>query len=87
MVRLVLRYVTRGVPPLVHATGAGAATRQAIGTAAFYGMIGNTCPRLSFTPAPYVVITAAAERIREPKKLAAADVLVEFPSPVSSVTT
>jgi len=48
--QLLLRYVTRGVPPLVHATGAGAAGRQAIGTAVFYDMIGSTCLRLSFTP-------------------------------------
>ena len=75
------------MPPLVHATGAGAASRQAIGTAMFYGMIGSTCLGLSFTPVPYVVIRAIVERIRRPKKLAAEDVVVELLSPVLSVTT
>jgi HAE1 family hydrophobic/amphiphilic exporter-1 len=87
VVRLVLRYVTRGVPPLVHATGAGAASRQAIGTPVFCGMIGSTCLGLSFTPVPYVVITVIVERIRKPKKLAAEDVVVELLSPVLSVTS
>ena len=72
---------------LVHATGAGAASRQAIGTAVFYGMIGSTLLGLIFTPVPYVVSTAVAERIRKPKKLAAADVVVALPSPVLSVAT
>jgi len=87
VVRLGVRHVTRGVPPLVHATGPGAASRQAIGTAVFYGMIGSTCLGLSFAPVPYVVITAIVERIRKPKKLAAEHVLVELLSPVLSVTT
>jgi HAE1 family hydrophobic/amphiphilic exporter-1 len=52
-----------GVLPLVHATGAGAASRQAIGTAVFYGMIGNTLLGLVFTPLLYVAITAAVERV------------------------
>ena len=52
-----------GVLPLVHATGAGAASRQAIGTAVFFGMIGNTLLGLVFTPLLYVAITAAAERV------------------------
>jgi hydrophobic/amphiphilic exporter-1 (mainly G- bacteria), HAE1 family len=53
-----------GVFPLVHATGAGAASRQAIGTAVFYGMIGNTFLGLVFTPVLYVAVTAAAEWVR-----------------------
>jgi multidrug efflux pump subunit AcrB len=52
-----------GVLPLVHATGAGAASRQAIGTAVFYGMIGNTLLGLVFTPLLYVAITGAVERV------------------------
>lgn len=87
VVLLVLRYVARGVLTLVHATGAGAASRQAIGTAVFYGMVGSTFLGLIFTRVLYVVITAVAERIRKPKKLAAADVVVELPSPVLSATT
>ncbi|MBX3359274.1 MAG: multidrug efflux RND transporter permease subunit [Phycisphaeraceae bacterium] len=50
-----------GVLPLVNATGAGAASRQAIGTAVFFGMIGNTFLGLVFTPVLYVAITAASE--------------------------
>ncbi|MBS0196067.1 MAG: multidrug efflux RND transporter permease subunit [Planctomycetes bacterium] len=52
-----------GVLPMVHATGAGAASRQAIGTAVFYGMIGNTFLGLIFTPVLYVVITGIVEKI------------------------
>jgi HAE1 family hydrophobic/amphiphilic exporter-1 len=56
-----------GVLPLVHATGAGAASRQAIGTAVFYGMIGNTLFGLVFTPVLFVAITSVAERFRRPR--------------------
>src|SRR5262249_56877374 len=52
-----------GVLPLVNATGAGAASRQAIGTAVFFGMIGNTFLGLIFTPVLYVAITSISERI------------------------
>ena len=52
-----------GVLPLMIATGAGAASRQAIGTAVFYGMIGNTFLGLIFTPVLYVVIQAVTEKI------------------------
>jgi len=56
-----------GVLPLVHATGAGAASRQAIGTAVFYGMIGNTFLGLIFTPVLYVAVTGLSERLRRSK--------------------
>jgi HAE1 family hydrophobic/amphiphilic exporter-1 len=52
-----------GVLPLMIATGAGAASRQAIGTAVFFGMIGNTMLGLIFTPVLYVVIQTVTERI------------------------
>lgn len=52
-----------GVFPLVHAEGAGAASRQAIGTAVFYGMIGNTFLGLVFTPVLFVAITWTSERL------------------------
>jgi HAE1 family hydrophobic/amphiphilic exporter-1 len=52
-----------GVLPLMIATGAGAASRQAIGTAVFFGMIGNTLLGLVFTPVLYVVIQTTSERI------------------------
>lgn len=52
-----------GVLPLMIATGAGAASRQAIGTAVFFGMIGNTLLGLIFTPVLYVVIQSVTERV------------------------
>jgi HAE1 family hydrophobic/amphiphilic exporter-1 len=52
-----------GVLPLVIATGAGAASRQAIGTAVFFGMIGNTFLGLFFTPVLFVAITAVSEKL------------------------
>jgi HAE1 family hydrophobic/amphiphilic exporter-1 len=52
-----------GVLPLMIATGAGAASRQAIGTAVFFGMIGNTLLGLIFTPVLYVVIQAVTEKV------------------------
>ncbi len=52
-----------GVLPLMIATGAGAASRQAIGTAVFFGMIGNTFLGLIFTPVLYVVIQTVTEKI------------------------
>ncbi|MBL0921818.1 MAG: multidrug efflux RND transporter permease subunit [Phycisphaerales bacterium] len=64
-----------GVLPLMIATGAGAASRQAIGTAVFFGMIGNTMLGLVFTPVLYVAIQATTEKIfgrRAPAEPAAA---------------
>jgi HAE1 family hydrophobic/amphiphilic exporter-1 len=75
-----------GVFPLVHATGAGAASRQAIGTAVFYGMIGNTLLGLIFTPVLYVIITAAAERIGALRKRRAVRTSETAATPAASVT-
>jgi hydrophobe/amphiphile efflux-1 (HAE1) family protein len=50
-----------GVVPLMFATGAGAASRQSIGTAVFGGMLAATVLSLVFVPVFYAVI----ERIRE----------------------
>ncbi len=50
-----------GVVPLVVATGAGAASRQSLGTTVFGGMLAATILTLVFVPVFYVVI----ERIRE----------------------
>ncbi|HVZ93412.1 MAG TPA: multidrug efflux RND transporter permease subunit [Phycisphaerales bacterium] len=58
-----------GVLPLVNATGAGAASRQAIGTAVFFGMIGNTFLGLLFTPVLYVAVTAVGEKVFGRKKV------------------
>ncbi|MFC1836635.1 efflux RND transporter permease subunit, partial [Thermodesulfobacteriota bacterium] len=43
-----------GVIPLVVASGAGAVSRQALGTAVFGGMLGVTCLGVIFTPVLYV---------------------------------
>jgi len=60
-----------GVAPLVVASGAGSASRQALGTAVFGGMIAATLLLLIFVPVIYVVIQRASEKIRarwkEPK--------------------
>jgi hydrophobic/amphiphilic exporter-1 (mainly G- bacteria), HAE1 family len=45
-----------GVLPLVVATGAGAASRQAIGTAVCFGMLGVTMLGIFFTPPMYVLM-------------------------------
>ena len=50
-----------GVAPLMIATGAGAASRQSIGTTVFGGMLAATILTLAFVPVFYVVI----ERLRE----------------------
>jgi hydrophobe/amphiphile efflux-1 (HAE1) family protein len=45
-----------GVLPLVTASGAGAVSRQSVGTAVFAGMIGVTALGVFFTPALYVLM-------------------------------
>jgi hydrophobic/amphiphilic exporter-1 (mainly G- bacteria), HAE1 family len=50
-----------GVVPLVFAEGAGAAARQAIGTAVFGGMIVSTLLSLFIVPVQYVVIKHAVQ--------------------------
>jgi len=50
-----------GVVPLMFATGAGAASRQSIGTTVFGGMLAATILTLAFVPVFY----AAIEQLRE----------------------
>jgi HAE1 family hydrophobic/amphiphilic exporter-1 len=45
-----------GVMPLVVATGAGAFSRRAVGTAVCFGMLGVTMLGIFFTPVLYVVM-------------------------------
>lgn len=52
-----------GVVPLVWAEGAGAASRQALGTAVFGGMITATILAVFFVPAFYVAMQSLSERI------------------------
>ena len=51
-----------GVLPLVFATGAGAASRQSIGTTVFGGMLAATILTLIFVPVFYAVIEQWRER-------------------------
>ena len=50
-----------GVLPLMFATGAGAASRQSLGTAVFGGMLAATALTLVFTPVFYSLIERARE--------------------------
>ncbi|MFT5661699.1 MAG: HAE1 family hydrophobic/amphiphilic exporter-1 [Sulfurimonas sp.] len=52
-----------GILPLVFATGAGAASRQSLGTAVFGGMLMSTILTLILTPVLFVVL----QRLREKK--------------------
>jgi HAE1 family hydrophobic/amphiphilic exporter-1 len=54
-----------GVVPLVFASGAGAASRRALGTAVFGGMISSTLLALLFVPVFFVVVEGLSERIAE----------------------
>jgi HAE1 family hydrophobic/amphiphilic exporter-1 len=56
-----------GFMPLVVASGAGAASRQAIGTAVVGGMIAATIMSLIFTPVFYVVMQGLSEFRRKDK--------------------
>ena len=58
-----------GVVPLVTATGAAAASRQALGTAVFGGMITSTFLAIFFVPAFYVAVQGLIELINGPPKL------------------
>jgi HAE1 family hydrophobic/amphiphilic exporter-1 len=55
-----------GVWPLVHAEGAGAASRQALGTAVFGGMITSTVLAVFFTPVFFVTFQWLAELRKKP---------------------
>ena len=61
-----------GVAPLAIATGAGAASRQSLGTTVLGGMLASTALGLMFTPVFYVSIQRLRERRRpEPEPGAA----------------
>jgi Cu/Ag efflux pump CusA len=53
--------------PLMIATGAGAASRQSIGTTVFGGMLAATVLTLIFVPVFYVVIERLRERRGQPE--------------------
>jgi HAE1 family hydrophobic/amphiphilic exporter-1 len=51
-----------GVVPLLTATGAGAASQQAIGTVVFGGMLASTLLAIPFVPVFYVAIHSLRDR-------------------------
>ena len=55
-----------GIYPLVNATGAGAASRRALGTAVFGGMIAATVLAVFFVPVFYVIMQRLSEFRRRP---------------------
>jgi HAE1 family hydrophobic/amphiphilic exporter-1 len=61
-----------GILPLVNATGAGAASRRALGTAVFGGMIASTVLAVFFVPVFFVVLQRLSELRRSPGKQSAA---------------
>jgi HAE1 family hydrophobic/amphiphilic exporter-1 len=55
-----------GVMPLMHASGAGAASQRAIGTVVFGGMLASTLLAIPFVPVFYVVLERLSQRYRKP---------------------
>jgi len=51
-----------GVVPLLTASGAGAASQQAIGTVVFGGMLASTLLALPFVPVYFVAIRGLVDR-------------------------
>src|SRR5205814_8551977 len=68
-----------GVAPLVWATGAGAASRQSVGTAVFGGMLASTILAVFFVPVFFVVFQWLSE-LRGPLHMAAMSVEPPLPS-------
>lgn len=61
-----------GVFPLVVATGAGAGSRQALGTAVFAGMISATLLLIFFVPAFYALVERVTQRTGKKREVSAA---------------
>ena len=57
-----------GVVPLMVATGAGAASQQAIGTVVFGGMMASTLLAIPFVPVFYVALEGLSERMRKGRR-------------------
>ncbi|MFC1765450.1 efflux RND transporter permease subunit, partial [Planctomycetota bacterium] len=66
-----------GVIPLVVASGAGAASRQALGTAVFGGMMASIIIGVFMTPVLYVVVQTISEKFGGAKKMKAPPAKVE----------
>jgi HAE1 family hydrophobic/amphiphilic exporter-1 len=63
-----------GVVPLVLASGAGAVSRQSLGTVVFGGMLSSTLLAVFFVPIFFVAIQWISERISGPPKPASSEV-------------
>src|SRR2546430_3326580 len=57
-----------GVVPLMVASGAGAASQQAIGTVVFGGMMASTFLAIPFVPVFYVALEGMSERLRKGRR-------------------
>jgi hydrophobic/amphiphilic exporter-1 (mainly G- bacteria), HAE1 family len=57
-----------GVVPLMVASGAGAASQQAIGTVVFGGMMASTLLAIPFVPVFYVLLERTSERLRSSRR-------------------
>ena len=57
-----------GVVPLLGASGAGAASQQAIGTVVFGGMLSSTLLAIPFVPVLYVITQRLADRVMKGRK-------------------
>jgi hydrophobic/amphiphilic exporter-1 (mainly G- bacteria), HAE1 family len=62
-----------GIVPLVNAEGAGAASRRALGTAVFGGMLAATFLAVFFVPVFFVVIQRFAEYLKRPRAAPSGD--------------
>jgi HAE1 family hydrophobic/amphiphilic exporter-1 len=79
-----------GIVPLVNARGAGAASRQALGTAVFGGMLASTFLAVFFVPVFYVVIQGLSEKMARKRPAPAESVngtLETKPEPIEEVAT
>jgi hydrophobe/amphiphile efflux-1 (HAE1) family protein len=80
-----------GVAPLLVATGAGAASRRALGTTVFSGMTAATLLAVFFVPLLYVVTQRIAERGQmasqpaEPRASASGQGIKQLPAPASEL--
>jgi len=74
-----------GIVPLVNAEGAGAASRRALGTAVFGGMLAATFLAVFFVPVFFVVIQTFAERRRRPRAGLPAEVAPEVAPEAQSI--
>jgi len=75
-----------GIVPLVNAHGAGAASRQALGTAVFGGMLAATVLAVFFVPVFYVVIQRFSE-YRERKRKSKTDTAAPTAAPEPALAT